>query len=719
MKFVVDNGPEQQVLDRLGLRTFLSTPALWHREECSIQCPGGPIFFYQLGLQKLAAHDRVFVYQFCVSHLEMRSPKGDGGPVGVAIDCEEDRTTIADFCTVSIDGAMAAIEAMIDGSETAAESPWISPFVDAKHWQPFGALSFQRGSLDEWHMVSLVYWSTPEVPVDRDAYEGWYELILRDGMPAPRQIATLTGTASWHVVRRLSWIERGSWLEALAKRPMPWLWSLGVQTDELDALDAAVAAAPRLEELQLHVKNITLAATPTLSSSTLQRLELFLPSGEHLHHCLEKADLPALRALVVDGTVLNRPLDFSRLSDDLIVFCQIEYPSTVAFLASAPVLSLSPHPSVTPSALVEVLSARGDRPTYVAQWAGGIKAVALAKEAGIRLISDSCAVAPAASPLAPSLEGLSLVLTNARAWMPTKRLSASTLLSEIHESFAEPGAWVGLLIGTDEVDSDPPAQPRTLGDVAVLFDARRRPPEEQPQEPPLVAVPLSPTIMDDLREAEALRSPPIRGAEFNQTQVSCPCFAVHWISPCGDVAMVFRAFGGAHAPALLAKVVLDAMRVPPIGPVVDRAQWLVQHAHDAAMAVLDKSFVAYGSMTSVAFDGPAGAIAHLGCGGALHVGQLEHRWLTREHVVRLRSKGPGHQIRGVGMTEQAEIDVHAFERVAGDVIVLLTSDVKDTIHAKRIAATVRNGGDEAAPYLVNQIRLAPSGKTAAVVVARC
>jgi hypothetical protein len=215
--------------------------------------------------------------------------------------------------------------------EDGATVQWEASIVDELPWQAVGSLEpLTASDLCVDNLVTLAYGPPPTaegpdadgnevelaLPEGERGWVGQVGLLLTSTSLADAAAHALPRTALWPLLRTLHSVTDARWLSLLVARPMPWLRSLMVETNALEALGEVVARAPRLVELAIHGRP---ASLPPLASMTLSSLVLDIADGSLIETVLAAASLPALRVLVLFGDALAQPISLPTLDPRTVV----------------------------------------------------------------------------------------------------------------------------------------------------------------------------------------------------------------------------------------------------------------------------------------------------------------------------------------------------------------------------------------------------------------
>jgi len=259
---------------------------------------------------------------------------------------------------------------------------WSEAMVDEAPWRALGRLEepYEEGS------VALSCDSVTLAAVDEPAWIGQRQLLLAKRALTDHEAETLPRTALWQVLRNLHDVADARWLALLARYPMPWLRSLVVTLDSLDGLTEAVERQPRLTELLVYARAVTL---PAIASESLAALLLEGMDGDVIAAFLRGSRLPALQLLAVFADALAVPLDVSGLGADVVVhveFTEFDDLECLRHTTGARALALALRPEHSVEDLVRGLAARAGLATWVSTlWEHADEAVALARARGIQL----------------------------------------------------------------------------------------------------------------------------------------------------------------------------------------------------------------------------------------------------------------------------------------------------------------------------------------------
>ncbi|MEM9069032.1 MAG: hypothetical protein AAGE52_11030 [Myxococcota bacterium] len=258
---------------------------------------------------------------------------------------------------------------------------WGNPALELDYWRELGDLDEQDDFLEE-DIFSLVYWSPPGFP-EAAAVGGGYS--FNAAFPSrPLESADagrIGGSAMWNVLRKVSDVEDPRWLALIAEHGMPWLRDLSVGASDLRLLGAALRVLPRLRELCVHADANEI---PPLKSSSLRSLVLDLKHAARTQRVIDELQMPALYALLVFRDALDAPIDFSRLSD-VVVMVEGVTPEDVSKVNSAARLSLGPPSSVSAAALVDALGTRVGETHFSPTWSHAQEARELARARGLSI----------------------------------------------------------------------------------------------------------------------------------------------------------------------------------------------------------------------------------------------------------------------------------------------------------------------------------------------
>jgi hypothetical protein len=399
------NGPNLESLTERELADLLATAGRWDNAELAVERSGA---FALVARANPGSGSGAVAGGFLV-RVDGLSPRADEDSPETQPVVDSSGATIT-VTSRHLIPAERAVHVLASFAQTGARAPtdengsplaWGFAVVSNRQWQNVGDLErLSSHDLYEDDLVALVYGTPPTIDED-DAEEGdedddlppgeknWngqVGVLLEERRLNDEEATSLPNTALWPVLRRLHRASDGRWLELLAQHPMPWLRSLMVTTNELEALNAAVRALPRLVELAIHAKP---DSAPILEAPALGALVLDLESAALVGRVLAASKLPALRTLVLHDDALDDSIDLSGLDPRAVVMLAGSpdvHLAKLAALASAPVLWLEPPSDASGEDLVGALASRADRLTVVPRdWPGADAAAQLAAQRGVRL----------------------------------------------------------------------------------------------------------------------------------------------------------------------------------------------------------------------------------------------------------------------------------------------------------------------------------------------
>ncbi|MCY1060124.1 hypothetical protein [Nannocystis sp. SCPEA4] len=229
-----------------------------------------------------------------VGHGMLAAIRRDGGHgLALAFDGGGNPLVIDGGCAVDRATAVAIVERFLHDGGRSEVAPWGAGIV--------------RTCMDD-----EAGWVLEEIGEPREP-RGWLPAGLRSALGGALD-PSLAQTASWRVLSEVLVCDVG-WLAPLAATPMPCLRRMVVDAgdDSLEALPAAVAAAPALEELV--VVGAAVQRLPRLVSRSLRRIWLALggtldPEDEPepgwdaaVAAALARCDLPALQSASIEVNV--------------------------------------------------------------------------------------------------------------------------------------------------------------------------------------------------------------------------------------------------------------------------------------------------------------------------------------------------------------------------------------------------------------------------------
>ncbi|MCU0655078.1 MAG: hypothetical protein MUF64_07265, partial [Polyangiaceae bacterium] len=279
------------------LAALLSDPQLWGNLEVGVESKGqvasvlrGPA---DAGPQLLVRIDGL-------------SPLGAESPATcVVLDGGGEPRTIACRYLIHVERAVHILSRYAETGtrptldEAGQPLLWGNPVVSREGWETIGRLD--EFPLDE-DVLSLVYWERPDaedIETHQDEPPSKPLGIHLTGRALTEDEASrLPHTGLWPLLRGLFHISDPRWFELLAAHPMAWLRDLAVSTPEITRLADALAAMPRILELQL-VAPLDPEAIPALASPSLRTLVLGVGSARAVQAILDRMSFPRLRTLVL------------------------------------------------------------------------------------------------------------------------------------------------------------------------------------------------------------------------------------------------------------------------------------------------------------------------------------------------------------------------------------------------------------------------------------